>query len=97
MCERVRGQRNLLWHRIRPWESGAAILANLGEFLEALDRPGLASVFSNGGEAGVIAEVLRQDLPDTHALLVLDDAHEASREASSVFRMLAEGVASRRT
>ncbi len=93
VCERVRGQRNLLWHRIRPWESGAAILANLGEFLEALDRPGLASVLKRG-EAGVIAEVLRQDLPDTHALLVLDDAHEASREASSVFRMLAEGVAS---
>ncbi len=92
-CDLVRGRRNLFWHRIRPWESGQTILARLGRFLEALDRPGLSSVLRRG-EVGLAAEVLRQDLPDTHAFLVFDDAHEASRDALSVLRMLMEAAAS---
>lgn len=92
-CELVRGRRNLFWHRIRPWETSQTILAGLGRFLEALDRPGLASILKRG-EAQLAAEVLRQDLPDTHAFLVFDDAHEASKEAAVVLRMLADTVAS---
>ena len=92
-CDLVRGRRNLFWHRIRPWESSATVLAHLGRFLEALDRPGLSSVLKRG-EVGLAAEVLRHDLPDTHALLVLDDAHEASRETLDVLRMLTEATAS---
>ena len=92
-CELVRGRRNLFWHRIRPWESDSMLLASLGRFLDALDRPGLSSVLRRG-EPRLGAEVLRQDLPDTHAFLVLDDAHEASSEALAVIRMLAEAVVS---
>lgn len=92
-CELVRGRRNLFWHRIRPWESASTVLAHLGRFLEALDRPALGSVVRRG-DVGLAAEVLRQDLPDTRALLVLDDAHEASREILGVLRMLTEATAS---
>ncbi len=92
-CELVRGRRNLFWHRIRPWESDSMVLANLGRFLDALDRPGLGSVLRRG-EVRLAAEVLRQDLPDTHSLLVLDDAHEASPETLTVIRMMAEAVVS---
>ena len=93
VCELLRGRKNLFWHRIRTWESDQTVLASLGRFLEALDRPALASILKRG-EPVPIAEVLRQDLPDTHALLVFDDAHEATPEVASLFRMLGEAVAS---
>ena len=92
-CEEFRGRRNLFWHRIRPWESGPTILADLGRFLEALDRPGLSSVLKRG-DSGLAGEVLRQDLPDTDAFLVLDDAHDASPEGLVVIRMVAEAATS---
>ncbi len=92
-CDLVRGQRNLFWHRIRPWDSPVMVLADLGRFLDALDRPGLNSVLKRG-EAGLAGEVLRQDLPDTRAFLVLDDAHEATNDTLAVVRMLAEATAS---
>lgn len=92
VCQLSRGQRNLFWHRIRPWESETALLASLGRFLESLDRPGLASVLKRG-QIELAPEVLRQDLPDTHALLVFDDAHEASPETLGFFQMLTESVA----
>ena len=93
VCELLRGRKNLYWHRIRPWESDKTVLASLGQFLEALDRPALASLLKRG-EAVPAAEVLRQDLPDTHALLVFDDAQEATPDVGSLFRMLGEVVAS---
>lgn len=92
-CNAVRGRRNIFWHRIRPWESSSTILANLGLFLQTLDRPGLSSVLKRG-QPDLAGEVLRQDLPDTHAFLVLDDAHEASPETLALVRMLAEATAS---
>ena len=91
-CSLVRGRRNLFWHRVRPWESDAMVLANLGRFLEALDRPGLSSVLRRG-EARLAGEVLRQDLPDTRSFLVIDDAHDASPPTLAVIRMIAEAVA----
>ena len=92
-CERVRGQRNLLWHRVRSWESDLAVLATLGQFLARLDRPGLSSVLKRG-DFDLIGEVLRQDLPDTRAFIVLDDAHEASEKVFEVFRVLMEAAMS---
>ncbi len=91
-CSLVRGRRNLFWHRVRPWESDSMILANLGRFLEALDRPGLSSVLRRG-EARLAGEVLRQDLPDTRSFLVIDDAHDASPPTLAVIQMIVEAVA----
>jgi len=93
VCELLRGRKNLFWHRIRTWESDQTVLASLGQFLEALDRPALSSILKRG-ESVPAADVLRQDLPDTNAMLVFDDAHEASPAVASIFRMLAEAVAS---
>lgn len=92
-CDTVRGRRSLFWHRIRPWESTSTVLTHLGRFLEALGRPALTSVVKRG-DVGLAAEVLRQDLPGTDALLVLDDVHEAARETLDVLRMLTEATAS---
>ncbi len=92
-CELLRGQRNLLWHRIRAWESDLTVLASLGQFLERLDRPGLSSVLKRG-DFGLVGEVLRQDLPDTRAFLVLDDADEASEKVVELLRLLLEAARS---
>ncbi len=92
-CDVVRGRRNLFWHRIRPWESTSTVLTHLGRFLEALGRPALTSVVKRG-DVGLAAEVLRQDLPGAHTMLVFDDAHEAARETLDVLRMLTEAIAS---
>src|SRR6266571_1421523 len=90
-CEELRGRRNLFWHRVRPWDTLQSILSRLGEFLRALDRPGLRSVLSQSG-TNRAAEVLQADLPGTCAFLVFDDAHEASPDAMQFFRLLTDSI-----
>ncbi len=91
-CERLRGTRNLYWHTLRPWDTRTSVLADLGEFLHALGRPALRSVVSRG-ETSEAPEVLREDLPGTHAFLVFDDAHEASPEVLAFFGFLKDATA----
>ena len=86
-CERLRGKRNLFWHRIRPWDTRETILADLGGFLAQTGRPGLKSVLARG-EADRADQVLREDLPGTESFLVFDDAQEGSAEVHSFLRFL---------
>ena len=92
-CDVLRGTKNLFWHRVRPWDTLQSVLASLGEFLAALGKPGLRSVLTRG-EVSRAAEVLREDLPGTQSFLVFDDAHEATPEVLSFFRLLKESTAS---
>ena len=91
-CERLRGTRNLFWHRIRPWDTREAILADLGTFLTQLGRPGLASVLSRG-ETDRADQVVREDLSGTNSFLVFDEVHEALPEALAFLRFLKDAVA----
>lgn len=91
-CVRLRGTRNLFWHRVRPWDTRQSVLLHIGEFLAALGKPGLHAVLVRG-KADRAAEVLREDLPGTHGFLVFDDAHEATDEVRQAFRMILETVA----
>ncbi len=90
-CELLRGTRNLFWHKIRPWDTHRTILADLGDFLAALDRPGLSSTLSRG-EVGEAAQVVRDDLPGTRSFLVFDDAQEASAEVLPFLRFLVDAI-----
>ncbi len=92
VCELLRGHRNLFWHTLRPWDTRISVLADLGEFLSALGRPGLRSVVARG-EASEAAAVLREDLPGTRSLLVFDDAHDAAPEVVALFRFLKDAIA----
>lgn len=92
-CRQLRGARNLLWHRVRPWDTRGSALAELGEFLASLGRPGLRAVLARG-EAGLADRALQQDLPGTKSFLVFDDAHEATAEVVSFLRFLKDTVAS---
>lgn len=94
-CERLRGQRNLFWHRIRPWDTRESMLADLAGFMAALGRPGLRSVLARG-EMERADSILRGDLAGTRSLVVMDDAHEASAEVVSFLRFLKDGVAAAR-
>ncbi len=91
-CELLGTERNLYWHRVRPWDTSLSILAGLAHFLSRLGRPGLSSVLGRG-EVGRAADVLRQDLAGTRSFLVFDDAHEASPEALGAFSALKDAVA----
>ena len=91
-CEALRGRYNLFWHRVRSWDSPQFVIASLGNFLAALGRPGLRAVLSRG-EIERVPQVLRDDLPGTRSFLVLDDAHEGSKEVVSLFRYLKDAVA----
>ena len=91
-CEVLRGQRNLFWHTLRAWDTPVSVLAALGDFLSALGKPGLRAIVSRG-ELRDAAEVLKDDLPGTRSVLVLDDAHEASAETLPVLRMVKDAIA----
>ena len=91
-CERLRGTRNLFWHRIRPWDTRGSLLAAVAEFLGSLGKPGLRSVLLRDRMDWADA-ALRSDLPGTRAFLVFDDAHEAQSEVLAFLRFLKEVVA----
>ena len=92
-CRRMRGTRNLFWHRVRPWDTNQSLLIHLGEFLAALGKPALRAVLMRGLD-GRVAEVLQHDLQGSNAFVVVDDAHLASEEAMTFFRILKEALGS---
>lgn len=91
-CELLRGSRNLFWHRVRSWDTRQSFLVKLAEFFAAVGRPRLRSVLSRG-DAADADDVVRQDMPGTRALLVVDDAHVANPEVLAVLSFLKDVVA----
>ncbi len=91
-CELLRGKRNLFWHTLRPWDTRISVLTALGGFLSTLGKPGLRSVVARG-DSGQASEVLREDLPGAHCLLVFDDAQDATSEVVAFFRYLKDAIA----
>ena len=91
-CELLRGRRPLFWHRVRAWDSSQSVLSSLGSFLAAVGRPGLRAILARG-EADRVSEVLREDLPGTHAFLVFDDAHEGGKEVLGLLGILKDAAA----
>lgn len=90
-CERLRGRRNLFWHRVRSWDTRESLLAELGEFLAALGRPGLRSLLVRGELARADAAV-RDDLAGALSVLVMDDAQEAAPEVVAFLRFLKDTI-----
>ena len=88
-CELLKGRRNLLWHRVRSWDSIHSVLAVLGDFLATLGNPLLRSVL-NSGDDTVPRRVLHENLPGTNSFLVFDDAQEASESVASLLSDLKE-------
>jgi tetratricopeptide (TPR) repeat protein len=91
-CERLRGSRNLYWHRVRSWDTRLAILAGLADFLANLGRPGLRVVLARGDEE-TADHVVQEDLQGTRTVLVFDDAHDAAPEVLRFLRFLKDVLA----
>jgi tetratricopeptide (TPR) repeat protein/DNA-binding MarR family transcriptional regulator len=91
-CELLRGKQNLFWHTLRTWDTPVSVLSALGDFLSSLGKPGLRAVVSRG-ELRDAADVLKEDLPGTHSVLVFDDGHEASDEILPLLRLLKDAMA----
>jgi len=91
-CDLLRGSRNLFWHRVRSWDSRSSFLAKLADFLAAAGRPRLRSVLARG-DGGDPDQVVRQDLPGIQAVLVIDDAQEATPEVLAVLAFLKDVTA----
>lgn len=90
-CERLRGTRNLFWHRVRPWDSRETILADLAAFFAQLGRPGLRAVLASEA-VGRADAILREDLAGTASFLVFDDVHEGPSEVHAFLRFLKDAL-----
>lgn len=91
VCELERGARNILWHKVRSWDTHLTLLAAMAEFFQALDRPGLGLALKRG-DTQRAAGILREDLPGTRSLLVFDDAHEGGRDVLSFLGLLKDAI-----
>ncbi|MFQ5910626.1 MAG: hypothetical protein ACE5IJ_07910 [Thermoplasmata archaeon] len=90
ICLEFRGKRSIYWRRIRPWDTALALAADIAVFLKSLGRIGLHSYLAGTKplELGRIARLLESELVDVEALLIFDDAHDASVDAQSLLLIL---------
>ena len=90
VCEELRGQRALLWRRVRPWDTPLSLALRLADLLKQSGRPALYGYLRSSGieELARAEEILRADLASTQSLLVFDDVHTASPEVESFLSLL---------
>jgi len=82
----LRGRVHVVWRRIHPETTARELLRDLGELLRAAGRPALSAHLRGPPEGRFDAglRLLRRDLPEVHALFVLDDAHTAGADAANL-------------
>src|SRR5882762_2488061 len=90
-CEILQTQRNLFWHRVRPWDTTKSMLAALVDFLAPLGKPGLRSILTHG-DLSQATRVLSEDLEGSRSFLVFDDVQDAPPELLAFFRALKDIV-----
>ncbi len=90
VCDALRGEQSLFWRQIRPWDGAMDLALRLAHFLNSLGRVGVHSALLGSGPKALsrIEELLREDLAGIEALLVFDDVHEATEDASSFLAVL---------
>ncbi|MDX1535117.1 MAG: ATP-binding protein, partial [Thermoplasmata archaeon] len=90
VLEAYRSQTSLFWREVRPWDSASDLGLRLGSFLQAIGRPALYDHLRSGGPVDLnrFEEILMEALAGVPALMVFDDAHDASPEALAFFSML---------
>ncbi len=89
-CRALRGEQSLFWRQIRPWDGAMDLALRLAHFLHSQGRVGVHSALLGSGPKALsrIEELLQEDLAGLRALLVFDDAHDASEDASSFLAVL---------
>ena len=94
VCSRFRGKRSIFWRRIRPWDTAVDLALRTASFLKLLQRRGLHGylVGSDTTELARVADYLVSDLAGVSALLVFDDVHNASDDATEFLAVLRESL-----
>ncbi len=92
VCENLRRERSIFWHRVRPWDGVMDLGLDLAGFLRAHGRSDLQAYLGRRGVESLtrIGEILGSDFREIGALLVLDDVHMASEEVMAFLSMLLE-------
>ena len=91
----LKGRHHVLWRRLTPDTTGDDLLLEFAGLLASAGRPALADYLQRPPEGGedLALSLLREGLTLTSPLLVIDDAHRAIREASSVLGEILRGDA----
>ncbi|MEE9182725.1 MAG: AAA family ATPase, partial [candidate division NC10 bacterium] len=90
VCEAFRGEKSVLWRRIRSWEGAADLAFHFAGFLRSLGRPRLHNYLNDSApkELARLEQILVAELPGVNALFVLDDVHTASEDAENFLSIL---------
>ena len=90
VCEALRGEQSLFWRQVRPWDGAMDLALRFAHFLSSLGRVGLHSALLGSGPKALsrIEELLQEDLAGIEALIVFDDVHNATADASSFLAIL---------
>ncbi len=90
VCELLRDEQSLFWRQVRAWDGAMDLALRLAHFLRSLGRVGLHSALLGSGPKGLsrVEELLEEDLAGIEGLLVFDDVHEATEDASSFLTIL---------
>lgn len=90
VCASIQRERSRFWREIRPWDTGMDLAVRLAAFLKSLGRGELHGTLRGSAlkEIGQVEEPLRADLEGLPALLVFDDAHQATEDAQHFLSIL---------
>ncbi len=90
VCEVLRDEQSLFWRQVRSWDGAMDLALRLAHFLRSLGRVGLHSALLGSGPKALsrVEELLEVDLAGIEGLLVFDDVHEATEDASSFLAIL---------
>ncbi len=90
VCEVLRDEQSLFWRQVRSWDGAMDLALRLAHFLRSLGRVGLHTALLGSGPKALsrVEELLEEDLAGIEGLLVFDDVHEATEDASSFLAIL---------
>ena len=90
VCEALRGEQNLFWRQVRPWDRAMDLALRVAHFLSSLGRVGLHSALLGSGPKALsrMEELLQEDMAGIEGLLVFDDVHDGTKDALSFLAML---------
>jgi len=82
----LKGQVHVLWRRVSADTTAKDLLREIGGLLRSIGKPALADYVQRPAEANVdqSVNILRRDLSDVRALIVIDNAHLAQHAVSSL-------------
>lgn len=92
--EGLRGKKNLLWHRLRDWDTEETVLTALGDFFEELGKRQVKSIAKAKKKRmpGEIISALSKDFEGSDSILFFDGFDSAEADLVEFFPLLLEAA-----